>query len=175
MKLVQLKYVKKNGLLPRTSSSPSSFFFYTILLKFHSRLSDDDDNRDRKPGEHRRISSVSFQQQFGGRRRGRTRFRKLSLGWCFFGFKSCVFLAICGQICPKKPQVKLKVYQISANLVHRELRNATFEGKKIATSIKRPDSGNYVVWFRFRFRPSSPLSLEPFLRVPLRRSDPSLT
>ena len=60
MKLVQLKYVKKNGLLPRTSSSPSSFFFYTILLKFHSRLSDDDDNRDRKPGEHRRISSVSF-------------------------------------------------------------------------------------------------------------------
>ena len=34
----------------------------------------------------------------------------------------------------------LKVYQISANLVHRELRNETFEGKKIATSIKRPDS-----------------------------------
>ena len=33
------------------------------------------------------------------------------------------------------------MYQISANLVHRELRNATFEGKKIATSIKRPDSG----------------------------------
>ena len=32
------------------------------------------------------------------------------------------------------------MYQISANLVHRELRNATFEGKKIATSIKRPDS-----------------------------------
>ena len=28
------------------------------------------------------------------------------------------------------PKVKLKVYQISANLVHRELRNATFEGKK---------------------------------------------
>ena len=25
--------------------------------------------------------------------------------------------------------VKLKVYQISANLVHRELRNTTFEGK----------------------------------------------
>ena len=34
----------------------------------------------------------------------------------------------------------MKVYQISANLVHRELRNATFEGRKIATSIKRPDS-----------------------------------
>ena len=34
----------------------------------------------------------------------------------------------------------LKVYQISTNLVHRELRNATFVGKKIATSIKRPDS-----------------------------------
>ena len=32
--------------------------------------------------------------------------------------------------------------QISANLVHRELRNATFEGKKIATSIKRPDSAD---------------------------------
>ena len=37
-------------------------------------------------------------------------------------------------------EVKLKVYQISANLIHRELRNATFEGKKFATSIKRPDS-----------------------------------
>ena len=32
------------------------------------------------------------------------------------------------------------MYQISANLVHRELRNATFKGKIIATSIKRPDS-----------------------------------
>ena len=33
------------------------------------------------------------------------------------------------------------MYQISAKLVHRELRNATFEEEKIATSIKRPDSG----------------------------------
>ena len=40
--------------------------------------------------------------------------------------------------------VMLKVYQISANLVHTELRNATFEGEKIATSIKRPYSGNNV-------------------------------
>ena len=32
------------------------------------------------------------------------------------------------------------MYQISSHLVHRELRNATFEGEKIATSIKRPDS-----------------------------------
>ena len=37
------------------------------------------------------------------------------------------------------------MYQISANLVHRELRNATFEEKKIATSIKRPDS-DHVLW-----------------------------
>ena len=36
------------------------------------------------------------------------------------------------------------MYQISANLVHRELRNATFKGEKIATSIKRPDSGEYA-------------------------------
>ena len=36
------------------------------------------------------------------------------------------------------------MYQISANLVHRELINATFEGKKIATSIKRPDSGDNI-------------------------------
>ena len=35
---------------------------------------------------------------------------------------------------------QVKVYQISAYLVYRELRNATFEGKIIATSIKRPDS-----------------------------------
>ena len=32
------------------------------------------------------------------------------------------------------------MYQISFHLVHTELRNATFEGEKIATSIKRPDS-----------------------------------
>ena len=42
----------------------------------------------------------------------------------------------------------LKVYQISTNLVHIELRNATFEGKKIATSIKRPDSDKetFKIW-----------------------------
>ena len=34
------------------------------------------------------------------------------------------------------------MYLISANLVHRELRNAAFEGKKIVTSIKRPDSAD---------------------------------
>ena len=39
----------------------------------------------------------------------------------------------------------MKVYQIYANLVHRELRNATFEGEKNATSIKMPDSVN--LWF----------------------------
>ena len=36
--------------------------------------------------------------------------------------------------------MKLKVYQISAHLVQRELRNATFEEEKMPTSIKRPDS-----------------------------------
>ena len=36
------------------------------------------------------------------------------------------------------------MYQISANLVHRELSNATFEGEKMPTSIKRPDSGQEV-------------------------------
>ena len=36
--------------------------------------------------------------------------------------------------------VKLKVYQISADLVNRELRNATFERKKKPTSITLPDS-----------------------------------
>ena len=34
----------------------------------------------------------------------------------------------------------LKVYQISANLVHRELRNAIFVGGKVPTSITFPDS-----------------------------------
>ena len=34
------------------------------------------------------------------------------------------------------------MYQISANLVHRELRNATFEGEKMPTSITLPDSGH---------------------------------
>ena len=34
----------------------------------------------------------------------------------------------------------LEVYQISANVVHSKLRNATFEGQKMPTSIKRPDS-----------------------------------
>ena len=34
------------------------------------------------------------------------------------------------------------MYQISANLVYRELRNAIFEGKKLPTSITFPDSGN---------------------------------
>ena len=29
-------------------------------------------------------------------------------------------------------------------MVHIELRNATFKGEKIATSIKRPDSGEYA-------------------------------
>ena len=33
------------------------------------------------------------------------------------------------------------MYQISAHLVHRELRNATFEGDKMPTSIAFPDSG----------------------------------
>ena len=42
------------------------------------------------------------------------------------------------------PKVKLKVYQISANLVRRELRNATFEGEKMPTSITLPDSGDYI-------------------------------
>ena len=37
------------------------------------------------------------------------------------------------------PRVKLKVYQISANLIHRELRNATFEGEKMPTLITLPD------------------------------------
>ena len=49
-----------------------------------------------------------------------------------FGSKSSVFLAICGQIWQNilgTYEVKLKVYKISTNLVHRELRNATFEGK----------------------------------------------
>ena len=35
------------------------------------------------------------------------------------------------------------MYQISANLVHRELRNAIFEGKKMATSITFPDSVHF--------------------------------
>ena len=34
------------------------------------------------------------------------------------------------------------MYKISANLVHRELRNATFEGEKMPTSIRMPDSGS---------------------------------
>ena len=34
------------------------------------------------------------------------------------------------------------MYQISANLVHRELINATHEGKKMPTSIRMPDSGS---------------------------------
>ena len=38
--------------------------------------------------------------------------------------------------------VKLKVHQISTNLVHRKLRNTTFEGKKMPTSITLPDSTN---------------------------------
>ena len=48
-----------------------------------------------------------------------------------FGSKSCVFLAVCGQIWLKiLGQVKsTNVYKMSANLVQRELRNATFEGK----------------------------------------------
>ena len=36
---------------------------------------------------------------------------------------------------------QVKVYHISANLVHRGLRNTTFEGKKIPTSISFPDPG----------------------------------
>ena len=52
------------------------------------------------------------------------RVRKLNLGWHFF-----VFLAICGQIWPK----------MSATLVHRGLRNPTFLGKKMPTSITFPD------------------------------------
>ena len=38
------------------------------------------------------------------------------------------------------PRVKLKVYQISANLIHRELRNATCEGEKCHYIY--PDSAN---------------------------------
>ena len=34
------------------------------------------------------------------------------------------------------------MYQISANLVHRELRNTTFEGKKMPTSIAMLDSAH---------------------------------
>ena len=34
------------------------------------------------------------------------------------------------------------MYQISANLVHRELRNATFEEEKMPTSIIMPDSAH---------------------------------
>ena len=49
-----------------------------------------------------------------------------------------LYTSILGDLWPK---VKLKVYQISANLVHRELRNATFEGEKMTTPIIRPDSG----------------------------------
>ena len=50
------------------------------------------------------------------------------------------------------------------NLVHRELRNATFEGKKIATSIKRLNSDNNALeslsslwfwWFSGSDRPST--------------------
>ena len=37
------------------------------------------------------------------------------------------------------------MYPISANLVHRELRNATFEGEKMPTSITFPDSGHASV------------------------------
>ena len=37
------------------------------------------------------------------------------------------------------------MYQISANLVHRELRNATFEREKMPTSIKMPDSDHKII------------------------------
>ena len=37
------------------------------------------------------------------------------------------------------------MYKISANLVHRELRNAAFEGGKMATLITMPDSVPYGV------------------------------
>ena len=36
------------------------------------------------------------------------------------------------------------MYKISANLVYRELRNATFEGEKMPTSIRMPDSAYYL-------------------------------
>ena len=36
------------------------------------------------------------------------------------------------------------MYKISAILVHRELRNATFKGEKMPTSIKRPDSVHVI-------------------------------
>ena len=60
-----------------------------------------------------------------------------------FCFKSCVRLAVCGQIWLKcwgtYGEVKLKMYQISANFVHRDLRSATLEGKKMPTSITLHD------------------------------------
>ena len=70
--------------------------------------------------------------------------RSFNLGLPFFGFKSCVILSVCGQIWQiflgLMTLDQVKVYQISAYLVHRELRNATFEGEKMPTSIIFPDS-----------------------------------
>ena len=66
------------------------------------------------------------------------------IGLVYFGSKSCIFLAVCGQIWQKfwgtyDLRSELEVYKISANLVHRELRNATFEGKKSLTlSLRFP-------------------------------------
>ena len=55
----------------------------------------------------------------------------------FFRLQMLRFSALCGQIwqnfCGSLREVKLKVHQISAHLVNRELRNATFEGEKTQT------------------------------------------
>ena len=52
----------------------------------------------------------------------------------FFRLQMLRFSALCGQIwqnfCGSLREVKLKVHQISAHLVHRELINATFERER---------------------------------------------
>ena len=59
------------------------------------------------------------------------------LGLCFFAanvtFLSSLWTDLAKVLRELWPWVKLKVHQISAHLVHRELRNATFEGEKTQT------------------------------------------